>query len=171
MKMSVKKTIAIVGATEKTGKIISEKFSSLPYRLLLVSKDLEESKKLFQVISSQKTIAEIDLGECVKDGCWEADIIILAVSHCDEKDAAEKMKEVATQKIVVKVSNEKNIDKDLKEILPFSKLVKAFGDFDSKQIFITGENHAVNEEILSIFNEAGFNVKLASQTRIENANN
>jgi hypothetical protein len=33
MKMSVKKTIAIVGATEKTGKIIAEKFSSLPYRL------------------------------------------------------------------------------------------------------------------------------------------
>jgi len=41
VKMSAMKTIAIVGATEKTGKIIADSFSSLPYRLLLVSNNLE----------------------------------------------------------------------------------------------------------------------------------
>lgn len=159
MKMSVKKTIAIVGATEKTGKIIAKKFSSLPYRLLLVSNDLNELQKLSQSILERKPVAEIDTIGCVKDGCWEADIIILSVPHCEEQDAAEKMKEVATQKIVAEVSDENYSVKDLQKILPYSNVVKVFGDFDSEEIYISGEDEAINEEIISIFNQAGFFIK------------
>lgn len=165
MKMSVKKTIAIVGATEKTGKIIAEKFSSLPYRLLLISNDSNELQKLSQDISGKRSVAEIDTIGCVKDGCWEADIIILAVRHCDENEAVEKMKEVATQKIVAEVSNKNDPAKDLQKMLPYSKLVKVSGDFDSEEIYISGEDEAVNEEISSIFNQAGFHSAIIERSK------
>jgi predicted dinucleotide-binding enzyme len=165
MKMSVKKTIAIVGATEKTGKIIAEKFSSLPYRLLLISNDSNELQKLSQDISGKRPVAEIDTIDCVKDGCWEADIIILAVAHCDENEAVEKMKEVATQKIVAEVSNKNDPAKDLQKMLPYSKLVKVSGDFDSEEVDISGEDEAVNEEISSIFNQAGFHSAIIERSK------
>jgi hypothetical protein len=162
MKMSVKKTIAIVGATEETGKIIAKSFSSLPYRLLLISNELNELQNLSQNILVKKPVAEIETIGCVKDGCWEADIIILSVPQCEEKDAVEKMKEVSTQKIVAEVSDESCPPKDLQKLLPYSKLVKISGDFDSKKIYIRGEDEAVNEEIISIFNQAGFSIKSIS---------
>ena len=160
--MAAKKTIAIVGATEKIGKIIAERFSSIPCRLLLVSNDLNQLQSLSQYISEKQPVAEIDTIECVKEGCWEADMIVLAVPLCEENEAAQKMKEVSTQKIVVSFCDGDDTNKNLNKILPYSKLVKVSGNLESKEIFISGEDETVNEEIRSIFNHAGFNAEIAA---------
>lgn len=156
--MSAKKTIAIVGATEKSGRVIAERFSSMHYRLLLVSNDPEELNNLSEKISQKKPVAEIDTIDCVKEGCWEADIIILAIPVCEEKEVALKMKEVSTQKIVVTVCSGNDPHKDLNKILPYSKLVKVSGDLETNEIFINGEDDTVNEEITGIFNQSGFHI-------------
>ena len=150
--MGVKKTIAIVGATEKAGSEIAKRFSFIPYRLLLIDNDAEQLSQLSSEISGQHPIAEFDSVECVKDGCWEADIIILAVAASEEKPAAEKMKEVATQKIVVEILNQ-----ELEQLLPFSKIVKVTG-IPGNEIVICGKDEAVNEEIAEIFKQAGYQV-------------
>lgn len=160
--MAAKKTIAIVGATEKIGKIIAERFSSIPCRLLLVSNDLNQLQSLSQYISEKQPVAEIDTIECVKEGCWEADMIVLAVPLCEENEAAQKMKEVSTQKIVVSFCDGDDTNKNLNKILPYSKLVKVSGNLESKEIFISGKDETVNEEIRSIFNHAGFNAEIAA---------
>jgi len=160
-KMAVKKTIAIVGATEKAGAEIAERFSFMPYRLLLVSNNEEELSELFREISKHNPTAEIDTIGCVKDGCWEADIIILAVAGCEEKHAAEMMKEVATQKIVVALSNA-----GVEQVLQHSKIVTVTGDLFSNEIFITGNDEAVNEEIVKIFNQAGYDTSTARRRLI-----
>lgn len=152
-KMAVKKIIAIVGATEKTGAEIAKKFSCMPYRLLLVSNHEEQLSQLFQEISKQNPTAEIDTIGCVKDGCWEADIIILAVPQCEEKHIAEMMKEVATQKIVVALSNA-----EVEQVLPYSKVVTVSGILEHNEIFISGDDEAVNEEIVKIFNQGGYDI-------------
>lgn len=154
--MAIKKTIAIVGATEKTGTALLNQFVQTDYRLLLVSKDIDKLNQLAQNIRAKNSKAEIDSVECVKDGCWEADIIILAVVPQQEREVAEIMKEVATQKIVVSISDERNANKDLQKILPYSKLVSVGNILQSKEIFISGIDHAVNEEISTIFNHAGY---------------
>jgi predicted dinucleotide-binding enzyme len=156
MKMSVKKTIAIVGATEKSGKIIAKRFSSMPYRLLLISNDQVELNNLSENISARKSMAEIDTIDCVKEGCWEADIIILAVPLCEENKVAQKMKEVSTQKIVVTVCDRNDSHEDLNRMLPYSKLVTVSGDLESSEISVNGEDETVNKEIMSLFNQAGF---------------
>lgn len=168
MKMLEKKTIAIVGATEKTGKMIAAQFSLIPHRLLLVSNDPEELNNLSENISEKTTVAEIDKIDCVKEGCWEADIIILAVPLCEEKEAAEQMKEVATQKIVVIISDGNGADKDLKKVLPHSKLVNVSVDLELKKIFISGADETVNKEIMTIFIQAGFSLKTVTDLQESN---
>jgi len=156
--MSVKKSIAIVGATEKIGEEIAMQFMNSNCSLLLISNNTDKLDDLAKTINDKKPKAEINFIQCVKDGCWEADIIILTVPHAEEKSVAEMMKEVATQKIVVVVSNEENAGDDLTNILPYSKLVKISGDFISKEIMLSGDDAAVNKEISGIFNEAGYHV-------------
>ncbi|HEV2830980.1 MAG TPA: NAD(P)-binding domain-containing protein [Hanamia sp.] len=154
--MSVKKTIAIVGATEETGREISRHFMQADYRLLLVSNNKDQLDYLSKSINDKKPKAEIDSIDCVKDGCWEADIIILTVPFHEEKKVAEMMKEVATQKIVVTISDDENNNGTLQQLLPYSRLVKVSGILNSKKIFISGDDEEANEEVSSIFNQAGY---------------
>ena len=154
----MKKTIAIVGATESPGKIIAEKFASMPYRLLLISNKTNELDILKNSLSVINPETEIEALDCVKDGCWEADIIILAVPSNNMKHIVERIREVATQKIVVEVIIEKENREELSKSLPYSKLVNVSGDFQA-QLFICGEDKAVNEEIKEIFILAGFKIE------------
>jgi predicted dinucleotide-binding enzyme len=153
--MAMKKTIAIVGATEKSGKEIVMKFASMPYRLLLISNEITALDHLKNDLFVMHPFAEIETLDCVKDGCWEADIIILAVSPEVIQQVAEGIKEVATQKIVVDVFNTKDNIGELKKILPYSKLVGISGNLSS-EIIISGDDKTANEEIQQIFILAGF---------------
>jgi predicted dinucleotide-binding enzyme len=162
-RMAQKKSIAIIGATEKNGEEIAIQLSQGDYDLLLISNNKEALDHLSERIKTRELKAEINFIECVKEGCWEADIIILAIPHDEEKRAAEIMKEVATQKIVVDFSNEKNAGDELNSILPYSKLVRISGDFPSKEIIISGNNKAANEEISEIFNQVGYHAVIENQ--------
>lgn len=158
--MAIKNTIAIVEATGKTGREIVAHFSSIPYRLLLVSNKLGELNALAETLKKQRPVAEIETLECVKDSCWEADIIILTVASDEEKQVAELMKEVATQKIVVAVLEEENECDALEKVLPYSKIVKAFINIEISEIVLSGKDETVNKEIAAIFNSAGYETKV-----------
>ncbi len=157
--MSVKKTIAIVGATESKATEIVNQFAKCDFRLLLISNDVTSLSLLSENIMSTNPQAEIDFLECVKDGCWEADVIILATSCDEEKYVAELMKEVATQKIVVSISDERNSHDELQQILAHSKLVKVSFTSHPKEILVSGFNEEADKEISEIFKKAGYVVK------------
>lgn len=171
--MSVRKSIAIVGATENIGEKITMRFMKSNYSLLLISNNKDKLDYLAKKVAEKKPKAEINSMECVKDGCWEADIIILAVPAFEEGEVAKLMKEVATQKIVVDVSNEENACGELQKILPYSKVVRVFGDFYSKELIIKGDSETVNEpawaaarEISEIFIQAGYRVSIATNSPV-----
>jgi len=156
MSMAQKKSIAIIGATDKNGEEIAIQLSYGNYDLLLISNDKEALDHLSEKMKARPSNAEIYFIECVKEGCWEADIIILAVPHNEEKVVAKLMKEVATQKIIVDFSNEENAGDELGSILPYSKLVRVSGNFSAKEIVVRGDDEAANKEISEIFNQVGF---------------
>lgn len=153
----MKKTIAVVGATEKNGKAIAKKLASGCYRLLLVSDEATELEQLGNNITTKQPNSDVETLDCVKEGCWEADIIILAVPPEKMLEVASKIKEVATQKIVIEMWGDENKSTELKKILPYSKLVSVSG-FGSPEIIINGEHKAVNEEIKQIFMPDAFSV-------------
>ncbi|MDP4284539.1 MAG: hypothetical protein Q8891_08955 [Bacteroidota bacterium] len=154
--MAVKKSIAIVVATEKTGVQISKQFAKNDCHLLLVSNNEKELEQLLNRINSNQPKAEIDTISCVKDGCWEADIIILITATKDEKEIVDTIKEVATQKIVVQILSQPHDSISLQQLLPYSKVVVIADISQSPSIMITGNDNEANEEISMIFQEAGY---------------
>lgn len=178
--MAQKKTIAIVGATEKRGLAVINYLAKGNYRLLLMSEDSEKLAQLKNDLTN--AVAEIETLNCVKDACWEADIIIVATPYEQEREVAEKIKEVATGKIVVSVSNpidstyerlfpspSNSAAEELQRLLPYSKVVKTFNtslveNFTSPVIkretadtFIAGNNGDAINTIAEIIKSVGFN--------------
>jgi 8-hydroxy-5-deazaflavin:NADPH oxidoreductase len=183
--MPTKRTIAIIGASGNMGSAIAKNLAAT-YRLLLFANQRGKVQQLINEIRKANPSADVDSMNCPFDASWEADIIIPAVHYKIEKEVAEKIKSVATQKIVVSISNpirEKydglvtlpgiSAAEELQTYLPDSKVVKAFntvfaGDFsdtiiDGKQVdvFIAGNEEEALKTTSEIVAAAGFNPIIA----------
>src|ERR1051325_7592217 len=138
-KAMTKTSIAIIGATGNMGSAIAKTLAKGPYRLLLFAHDKEKLEGLKKEIVATNPSADLDCNGCPMDASWEADVIISAVPYQAEKEVAEKIKAVATQKVVVSIANPLNetynglvtapdtsAAEELQKLLPDSKVVKAF---------------------------------------------
>jgi len=163
--MAVKKTIAIIASEEEVALAIAHKLAQANYRILLVSKEKNLLDQSLSDLKKKVPNAEVELLDCMKDGCWEADIIILSITPESENVVAELIKQVATQKIVVSFSNqEKNIDGQveiLKNLLPHSKVVMAFNNSKSFKIFIEGDDIEAVQTVAAMLLTAGYHPLIA----------
>lgn len=189
--MKTKQTIAIIGATGNMGSAIAKSLSKGNYRLLLKSDNQDKLNKLVDEIKTKNNNADLEAIVCPTEASWEADIIILAVPYQAEKEIAEKIKEVANQKIVISIANPLNETYDglvtapdtsaaeqLQQLLPHSKVVKAFNttfaaDFsspviDGKQVdaFIAGNDEEALQTVKELVSTAGFNPIIAGQLSV-----
>src|SRR6478672_12798464 len=103
--MHTKQTIAVIGATGNMGMAISKSLAKGNYRLLLRANDTEKVGSLINDIKTTNAGADVEAINCPVDACWEADIIIAAVPYGAEKEVAEKIRDVANQKIVISIAN------------------------------------------------------------------
>jgi hypothetical protein len=149
--MAAKITIAIVASTKEKIQSIVGNIACGNYRLLLISKhenlsmQLEEMQFLYPGV-------EVEIIECTKDGCWEADMIMLDIPNLEQHKVAEIIKEVSTQKIVVKISEENFVDgDDLQKLLKNSKVVNVTGHSRSSKKTITGKDLESVEFVSSLF--------------------
>lgn len=189
--MATNQTIAIIDAIGTIGSAMAKKLASGPYRLVLMGEDLTKLTGLKHSIGENNPDADIELITCATDACWEADIIILAVPYKDEISLIGKIKEVATGKIVVSISdtfyeaneilltsNLKSIGEKLQELLPNSKVVKAFSmNYASKSLvpvisgielknLIGGNDNEALETVSLLFKHAGFNPIITGVTPV-----
>lgn len=180
--MRTKQTIAIIGATGNMGTAIAKSLAKGNYRLLLKSNRQEELNKLVNEILSTTPAADVEAIACPKEASWEADIIIPAVPFDAEKKVAEKIRDVANQKIVISIANPLNetytglttsgdssAAEELQKLLPYSKVIKAFNttfaaDFynpviNGQQVdaFIAGNNDEALKTVAELVSTAGFN--------------
>lgn len=184
--MKTKQTIAVIGASGNMGAAISGSLSKGNYRLLLYSKQDDKTSLLLEEIKNSNPNADVEIADCSMEASWEADIIILATPYEATREIAEKIKEVANQKIVISIANPLNSSynglvtapgtsaaEELQELLPNSKVVKAFNttfaaDFsnpviDGKQVdaFIAGNDEDALQIVSEIVSSAGFNPIIA----------
>ncbi|MDJ1506785.1 NADPH-dependent F420 reductase [Xanthocytophaga agilis] len=189
--MKTKQTIAVIGATGNMGSAISRALSNANYRLLLFAKDQAKLQTLVEEIRKSNAVANIESVDCSVNASWEADIILLAVPYQAEKEIAEKIREVANQKVVVSISNPLNTSfngmltepdtsaaEELQKQLPHSKVVKAFNttfaaDFstpviDGKQVdsFIAGNHEEALQTASELVVAAGFYPILAGDLSV-----
>ena len=173
------------------GSAIAKSIAGGNYRLLLFDRNSEKLNWLMDDIQTNYPDAELRSMDCAYDCSWEADIIILAVPHRAEKEIADKIREVAIQKIVVSIANP--VDQDLSKLnaeqppsaaeelqhwLPNSKVVKAFNttfadDFENPVIagkrldaFIAGDDEEVLITVSELVKTAGFNPIIAGDLTV-----
>jgi len=166
--MAVKETIAIIGAAAKNGIAIAKKLAQMNYPLLLISNDSNEVNQLSKYVQHILPDAAIDVMDCAKEGCWQADIIILTISYHTIKEVIKRIQEVATQKIVVSiaVSEDEAIfpfkeAQELQQLLPYSKVIGAYKKPDVPEIYIAGDDEESVETISNIIKLAGYQPKAA----------
>ena len=159
--MAQKKTIAIAGVTGRKQTIIAKKLSQANYRVLIIAKP---GDPLLTGDAEQRMPGnDIEVIACAKDGCWEADIIVLAIPGHDMQEIAGKIQEVATQKIVASVTVVKDasrissgINTQLVKLFPYSKVISVFNVPGSTEVFVTGNDQEALREFSDIIKTAGF---------------
>jgi hypothetical protein len=191
MKMQTKQTITIIGATGNMGSAISNSLAKGNYRLLLYARDQDKVQSLANEIKNTHPLADVEAIDCNYNACWEADIIIAAVPYQAQKEVAEKIRDVANQKVIISIANPLNASYDgmitapdtsaaeeLQKLLPNSKVVKAFNttfaaDFtspviDGKQVdaFIAGNNEEALQTVAELVSTAGFNPVIAGDLSV-----
>lgn len=189
--MKTKQTIAVIGASGNMGSAISKSLSKGNYRLLLCSDDQDKVRATLNDIKGSHPSADVEVIDCSEQASWEADIIIAAVPYQAEKDLAQKIKELANQKIVISIANPLNetynglvtapdtsAAEELQKLLPNSKVVKAFNttfaaDFstpviDGKQAdaFIAGNDEEAVQTVSELVTTAGFNPIIAGDLTV-----
>lgn len=180
--MQTKQTIAIIGATGSMGSALAKSLAKGNYRLLLKSNKAEALKDLVAEIKKETPAADIEGMACPREAGWEADVIIPAVPFEAQAEVAERIREVANQKIVVSLANPLNetytgmvtpgdtsAAEELQKLLPHAKVIKAFNttfaaDFASPVIngqqvdaFIAGNDKDALETVSELVQTAGFN--------------
>jgi len=189
--MKTKQTIAVIGATGNMGSAIAKNTAKGNYRLLLYGSKPDKLEVLAQEIKSVNASADVEAINCPVQASYEADIIIVAVPYQAEKEAAEKIKEMANQKIVISIANPLNntynglvtapgtsAAEELQKLLPNSKVVKAFNttfaaDFSTPVIsgqqvdaFIAGNDQEALQTVTELVTTAGFNPVVAGDLSV-----
>ncbi|MDT0689985.1 hypothetical protein RM549_09335 [Salegentibacter sp. F188] len=155
------KTVAILG---DTGNFFAELVKALmkqDLRLLFVSEDEEHDLNIINNLEQTEAVAEVEFTGCEHDGCWEADIILINQPQNISCSLIERIKEVATQKVVLLVSGNKLQfeELDFKKLLPHSKVVEVFVDLQKMEFSVSGKDPEAIAGVEAIFANACFEIQ------------
>lgn len=167
--MKVKETIAFIGEADDVCSQLIQRLAAENYPLVLVAKENNHFGEASRQILSRIPEADIEVIGCEKEGCWEADIILLNQLRDLDSGLPEKIMEVANQKILVYFSNAHDRPvpfqklQTFRQLLPNTEWVRAVFDPVSSEIQVTGEEEtaAVVEDI---FKQAGYTTSLLKAT-------
>ena len=152
------KTMAVIGDTGKFHPALIKIAAEQDLRVLLVSHDIAQNEAVQKELKKLETSAEIEFIHCEKEGCWEADMI--ALTHPEKIDPAllERIRDVATQKIVLVVSDRdmQTQKEDFQELLPNSQVVNLRINPEEKKFVISGRNAEATSEVKKYVKNAGY---------------
>ncbi len=186
--MRTKQTIAVIGATGSMGSVISKSLSGANYKLLLFGNEQDQLSSLVQEIITVNPSADVEAIDCSLNASWEADIIITDIPCEAEREVANKIREVANQKIVISITNSlHDTDKrltlhpamsaaeELQDLLPNSKVVKVFNTsyahgisdqptYENESVhLVAGNDQEALQVVFGLLSIAGFNPVIAGR--------
>ena len=178
--MRTKQTIAIIGATGNMGSAIAKSLSVGNYRLLLYARDFNTCKQLAEEILAIHLLADAEAMDCSINASWEADMIIIAAPDSEYKEISLRIREFATQKIIISMVNplyetytgmltapETSDAEDLQQLLPNSKVVKTVMDSKRAELVIAGNDQDAVEMVRDLMNTAGYQTIIAENLFIQ----
>ena len=166
-RIATNKTIAVLGATNSVGSAMARRIARSAYRLLLMSEDTQNLVALHKHLTKGRPEnPEIICVDCVKDASWEADVIIDATPPDQDKEVAEKIRDVAVGKTVISVSDwemDSSAAEQLQALLPYSSVVNmcnitlsAVVSDERINVFLQGRDVDAILEAAQVLSSAGF---------------
>lgn len=158
--MMVRKTIAVIGTVEGEALILLEALARQKLRLLVVSGQQEANLQAKEHLEMAGGAAEIEFISCEREGCWEADMIMVAPAAELTPSLLEKIRTVATQKPVIRISEDKTqYEESLKDLLPHARVVELKVDPQARQICLSGQDPDASAAVKRIFENTGYDIK------------
>ena len=156
----VRKTIAVIGTVEGEALILLEALARQKLRLLVVSGQLEANLQAKEHLEMAGGAAEIEFISCEREGCWEADMIMVAPAAELTPSLLEKIRTVATQKPVIRISEDKTqYEESPKDLLPHARVVELKVDPQARQICLSGQDPDASAAVKRIFENTGYDIK------------
>ncbi|RTY86101.1 hypothetical protein EKM05_14240 [Flavobacterium sp. GSP27] len=165
--MSNRTTFAVLGVSA-TNSIVLAKQIAKTNPVLLFDQKAATLLEVYTEIISENPKANVEMMICPTNASWEADIIILSNDVATNVTLIEKIKKVATGKIVLILGNEMEVinsestlDK-LQHLFPFSKVVlsneSAYDSNDS--LLLKGNEQETLNTILTLFTSIGLKASI-----------
>lgn len=119
-----KQTIAIIGIKNIFGAAFARKLCEGNFRIVMFDENLAEARSVQESICKNNRNADVDIVDCKYMASWEADIIIIAMEDQELNNAAKKIVNVSTQKIVAILSDVGTYEKlnEFEKMFPHSKV-------------------------------------------------
>jgi predicted dinucleotide-binding enzyme len=162
----MKPTIAIIGL-ETSGTELTKRLITSPYRLLLFDQDLSKAQALTNQLLNTTPAGDVEAIDCQVNASWEADIIVLAIPESSRKQLADRIREVATCKVVVSFSSLSNdvhgnqlgvyMGQELQQWLPNSKVVTVLSTIGLANALLIGTNPEALTTTSDLIQAAGLN--------------
>ena len=154
-----KKTVAIIGETGEFCPALAKAAVQQDLRLLFISRGGNNIPSIKDQLGQLNSTAEVEFSSCEKEGCWEADVIAFTDTMIIHPGLLKRIKQVATQKIVLVISHEPVEPSKLnfRSLLPHSKVVEL--RLKEKEFVTLGKNEKANEVVQDFFKAAGYHQK------------
>lgn len=165
--MSNRRTFAVLGVSE-TNSIFLAKQIAKTNPVLLFDHDAVVLNTVYSQILSEHPNANTEIMICPTNASWEADVIILSNAAATDVNLIEKIRNVATGKIVIFLENKKNtinfksaLDK-LQYLFPFSKVIQSFESMDEVEdsVLLKGNDKEALKTILKLFTSIGLKANI-----------
>ena len=152
--MEAKETIAILGLKKGEATLFLDQLAS-DNRLLIVSNELKDCTGISEYLPQIKPEHEVEVIECAKEGCWEADLIALWNPFQFKEDELLRLRAVATQKIVLLIQD-RDINYGALPPFPNSKVISLTLNHTTKEATIYGENLEAINSIHKLIEKTGY---------------
>lgn len=161
--MAAERTIAIIGEKGKFCPALAEKLAQQNLHLLFISNDEEQNEQIKRQFEKKDHAAKIEFIQCEKEGCWEADVIAFTHPEKISSQLIHRIREVATQKIILIISEEKRAgnneyETNFEDLLPHSRVVYLIINAENLEVQIFGKDMEARQMVEGFFSEVGYKI-------------
>jgi predicted dinucleotide-binding enzyme len=160
--MSNRRTFAVLGVSETNSFFLAKQIAKTN-PVLLFDRDVVVLNTVYSQILSEYSNANAEMMVCPTNASWEADVIILSNAAATDGNLIEKIRNVATGKIILFWENKKNTNtsgnsaEKWQDLFPYSKVVQSFesADESNDSFFLNGNDKQAVKTILTLFTSIG----------------
>lgn len=163
--MAVEQTIAVVGPEAGAFPVVVHNLTRLKgLRLLFIPGNSEELTTLIREFGETGDGAGIEVLDCAKNGCWEADVILFIEPYNYESSLMERIRQVSVQKTVAAVFDVDHAStvsaktEILEKTLPHSFVVRVITDPRSRRASVDGNNSNAVKTLMDLLEKANFSL-------------